>query len=220
MIPPNAFDTVWPSAKNLVPPGHGSLKKQGRECVQLSLVRSNLPGSGAIQTPPTKGISLVATPIDVRSGSFGARLGAGLWLKGLRTGPNRPTGPPTTSNCSRMSCSHHHHAEVLAQGLASTLHSPRFPEANEEKSLPQRVAPSVPTETSGRTEESGGGRWRRRQQRALLWRPRSSLPQILEAGLELLLRREAPCSARGSRGFAFFLARLYLFGARCCLGDG
>ena len=85
-----------------------------------------------------------------------------------------------------------------------TLHSPRFPEANEEKSLPQRVAPSVPTETSGRTEESGGGRWRRRQQRALLWRPRSSLPQILEAGLELLRRREAPCSARGSRGFAFF----------------
>ena len=82
------------------------------------------PGSRASQTPPTKGISLVATPIDVRSGSFGARLGAGLWLKGLRTGPNRPTGPPTTSNCSRMSCSHHHHAEVLAQGLASlsTLH--------------------------------------------------------------------------------------------------
>ena len=111
----------------------------------------------------------------------------GGWFVAQRA-PNRPkstpTGPPTTSNCSRMSCSHHHHAEVLAQGLASTLHSPRFPEANEEKSLPQRVAPSVPTETSGRTEESGGGRWRRRQQRALLWRPRSSLPQILEAGLE------------------------------------
>ena len=85
-----AFDTVWPSAKNLVPPGHGSLKKQGRECVQLSLVRSNLPGSGAIQTPPTKGISLVATPIDARSGSSGARLGAGLWLKGLRIDSNRP----------------------------------------------------------------------------------------------------------------------------------
>ena len=128
-----AFDTVWPSARNLVPPGHGSPQKQGRECVQLSLVRSNLPGSRASQTPPTKGISLVATPIDVRSGSFGARLGAGLWLKGLRTGPNRPTGPPTTSNCSRMSCSHHHRAEVLAQGLASTLHSPHFPEASEEK---------------------------------------------------------------------------------------
>ena len=47
--------------------------------------------------------------------------------------PNRPkstpTGPPTTSNCSRMSCSHHHHAEVLAQGLASlsTLHVSQKP---------------------------------------------------------------------------------------------
>ena len=125
-----AFDTVWPSARNLVPPGHGSPQKQGRECVQLSLVRSNLPGSGAIQTPPTKGISLVATPIDVRSGSFGARLGG--WFVAQRA-PNRPkstpTGPPTTSNCSRMSCSHHHHAEVLAQGLASlsTLHVSQKP---------------------------------------------------------------------------------------------
>ena len=47
-----------------------------------------------------------------------------------------------------------HHAEVLAQGLASTLHSPHFPDANEEKSLPQQAwnncawHPSVPTKTS------------------------------------------------------------------------
>ena len=61
-----AFDTVWPSAKNRAPV-HGSLKNHGRlwvDRVQLLLERSNLPGSGTIQTlngyrPPPGGLHLI-----------------------------------------------------------------------------------------------------------------------------------------------------------------
>ena len=51
-----------------------------------------------------------------------------------------PTGPPTTSNCSHMNCSHRCtmlRCSPRGSLPLSTLHSPHFPDANEEKSLPQ-----------------------------------------------------------------------------------
>ena len=118
-----AFDTVWPSAKNFVPPGQGSLKTtRPRMCAvvlgKIARIRSN-------PDPPDKRHltrrNADRCPVGVVWGPFGSRFVA-------QRAPNRlkstPTRPPTTSKCSRMSCCHQYHAEVLAQGLASlsTLH--------------------------------------------------------------------------------------------------
>ena len=54
-----------------------------------------------------------------------------------------------------------HHAEVLAQGLASTLHSPHFPNANEEKSLPQQAWNNYAWPPSLRTKTSRNSCWER-----------------------------------------------------------